>query len=739
MFDRESASSPTGGTLALVERADAESSTLFDHLNTMFRHRWLILGVLALTMSTAVLMMGDDAARFRSSARLMIEDEREVNATLIGAARGFNYYRDPEEYRQTQYRLLASSELAARVVARLDVQDPPPPPGRSYLERFVAELETRLGGSLETGPMAGGAARAAWGQEIAAGLNVEPVVNSRLVDVALSLPDAEIAKVALDTLLAEHLDLVVTLRRSNTEGTLEWLEEQVGRQRILAEDSDYAVTAFLESNNASSLRGENTAQRRLAQLNEALGAASIARSMADVRVRQVRGLEADLEQLRVADLGQVATDPGVAEAKETLARLEAELEAVARRYGPRHPTRQDVTASVTRAGARLVAEVKRAAAGVEAAYDAAALAEQNIKAQLEAQEQRMSALESSSAGYLTLQREPDSNRAVYDTLLQRAQEFRLAANSDATNVQIISQASVPFAIQPRGSGSLLFGAIVVWLLASAALVGVIEYCDDRLKTPNDLASVGPTRVLGVVPRMRGIDLIPIFDDLEPECADTYRALRRVVRFSMPGEDGAAKILVVTSTQPNEGKTVTSCILGAALARSGARVLVIDADLHRPSVHTQFRMDPQPGLSELLRGKLPPSKAILYTEEPHLSLIAAGEPRADAAELFEGNAIHAFFSSLRRQQVFEWVIIDTPPILAAADVLALAPLASGVVVVSRAGHTPRQQLKVALARLGSVPCRVTGTVFNAFDTRENRFHHHRYHGAYSENYHAQRVA
>ena len=449
---------------------------------------------------------------------------------------------------------------------------------------------------------------------------------------------------------------------------------------------------------------------------------------------QVRNLDQTGAKLLEAPL--VGQHASIRALRTRLATLEAERAQTAQRYGPRHPEMRQFEVRIAAIEQELLDEAPRVVASIEADYLTALHTEEELRGLLATQQDRAAELERKSASYNVLEREAESDRLMYETLLQREKEFEIFAHSNANNIQVIRYADAGVA----QTSEIWFSTAVFGMLFSVGLAFTVTYFNDRVQTPEELTNLLNLPTLGLVPKVRskGSDLNPSVDDVSLEhFTDAYRRLRTTVTVAMDqdrSDTARSRVLVVTSTQPGEGKTVTSCNLAKMLARGGAKVLLVDADLHRTGVAHHLGLHDKKGLSELLQGHIGSRDAVLRTNDPNLSLIVGGSPPRNPSELIASERMRVILTHLQQSSVFDWIIIDMPPIMAVSDAVTLARLATGVMLVVGGNMTPKHHVQRTLEQLNGVSCRVIGGVLNNFDTKRNSYYYRRYsYGNYAEGY------
>jgi capsular exopolysaccharide synthesis family protein len=279
-------------------------------------------------------------------------------------------------------------------------------------------------------------------------------------------------------------------------------------------------------------------------------------------------------------------------------------------------------------------------------------------------------------------------------------------------------------------------AILLGLVLAVAAAAAIEYIDDTVKTPEDVTRKLNLPLLGLVPAVRG-EKVPVLTGTVPhDFGEAFRALRTSLVFTS-GSEGA-RVIGVTSTQPLEGKTTTACNLAAALALGGARVLLVDADMRRPGLHKAMGMQNTVGLSHLLVGQARVRDAVQRTNEPNLFVITAGRTPPNPSELLASDRMKAFITNLTSGP-FDWVIIDTPPVLAVTDSVILSQFVAGLVFVVGAEMTRRVHVERALDTLAPGKPHVIGVVLNRVDFDANKYYYSRYYGYQYKSYYGQSAA
>ena len=719
---------------------------IVERLAVLNRYRHVIVGVLVLAVGSALLKTASTLPMYRARAQVLIEIDRAAVDVFRQT-----YYEDPEPFLETQYGVLRSRDLARRVVQRIDLAQMPefngegvelPAPSRAWalVERVITDPILRfLRQQHAVDPPEAGAPMSAAARDEAlidaflSKREITPVPNSRLVEVRFHSADPELAARAANELADAYVELSQEVHLQSTTKTLTWLADETAKQKAQVETGEHRLAEYRETQDALSLdEGQDIVIARLRTLNEAVTRVESTRAQKEVLFNQVRHLDPTSEA--AASFPAVANDPGVQAARARLVALETDRARLSQRYGPKHPRILKIETSIPTATSQLQTEVARAIRSLSGQYEVALAEEQTLRAGLEAQKTAAMALNRKSVAYGVLERDTLGERQVYQDLLRREKELRIESNLTMSKVRVVDHAAVPGApFTPNARWNLLY-ALSFGLMAGLALAFGLNAVHDTINTPDDVSHKLNVPLLGLAPAVRGEKRPMLTGAVSGDFDEHFRAVRTALRMSVPK---LPAVLVVTSAQPVEGKTTTACNLAVVLALGGARVLLVDGDMRRPSVHHAFDLDNGLGLSNVLAEQVRPGQVIRRSSEPNLHVMTAGDLPPDPSELLASEQM----TNLLRQPAtqtglgsFDWVIIDTPPVLAVTDAVSLVPAVSGVVFVIRAEMTNRRVARQALDLIMAGKPGMIGAVLNRVNFRRNQYYYGRYYG-YSKSYYS----
>ena len=748
MFDVQDLQQTAGATESSSSPRQSSSGQqvhLLDRLTAVFRHRRLAGAAFVIVVSVMMLQTYSKIPLYRASARVEIQDER---STAVGNLNSNDpmYFQDPEPYYNTQHSILRSRGLAKRVVQRLQLQNHPlfngsAPQSRGPLSA-VREARRAIGTSVRNVISRGtpevpaekpapdeSAVESSLISQFLGGVEVIPEKSTRLVEIAYVSPSPEFAALAATTLAEEYAQQNLDVRLETINKNLVWLTDEVAKQETKVTEAEAAMSRYREQQNALSLEDrQNIVVSRLNTLNDTATRARTTRLQKEASYNQVKSVDPKSDAADAYPV--ISTNQGVMEAKSRLNDLNADKARLSARYLAGHPDLIKVEGQIESARAALVAQRTRVIESAKNEYEAAVIEERSYAGQLESQKGAAMDLDRKSGGYLVLQRQAETNRLVYQSLLQQQKELRVVSNSRTNNVHVLDRAEPPGGPFSPNARRDWFTALMAGLLVALGLAFGIEYLDDTVKTPDDVTDRLRLPLLGLVPSVRG-KRVPLLSEAVPhDFGEAFRSLRTSLVFTS-GSEGP-RVVAVTSSQPLEGKTTTACNLGMVLALGGSRVLLVDADLRRPGLHTVIGAQNEIGLSHLLVGQARVRDAVQKTSEPNLFVISAGRIPPNPSELLSSERMRALLSNLRTGP-FDWVIIDTPPVLAVTDAVIVSRAVSGVVFVIGSEMTRRVHAERAIETLtGGKPASI-GAVLNRVDFDRNRYYYSRYYGYHYQNY------
>ena len=542
----------------------------------------------------------------------------------------------------------------------------------------------------------------------------------------------------MNTLAQLYIEQALELRFTTSTEATGWLADRVKEQHGKLLTAEQALQQYRESEGLVDQESRGgLVDQKLGTLNGAVLEARTERIAKETLYNQISSLgPSQLDSFPLV-LGSGA----VLALKTELSALQKEEALLAESLGDRHPEMVRVRGQIRSTQEKIRGEIRNVARAAESEYRTALAREARLQASLESVKNEAQAANRKSIEYVALKREVETNRQLYQDLLTKTKQTGLETELKTTNIRVIEKAETPRRpVSPKKARNYQV-AVILGLLVGIGLALGFEHMDNTFKTPEDVQEQLRLPFLGMVP---DVGLKPTAAGRIPQLvkspnsavADAYRVLRTNLIFSS-APDAPGRVILVSSANPGEGKTTTVANLAVSLAQNGAKVLAVDADLRRPTLHQHFGVTKTPGLSDLIVGKSAASQAIHSTKVKGLQVLPCGYLPPNPAELLGSPMMKQIVDALRAH--YEWVLIDTPPILAMADTPVLCPLVDGVVLVIAAESASKPAVMRAVDQVQSVGGKIVGVVLNKVNLERNSYYYSQYYGEYYRSYYAESAA
>lgn len=687
---------------------DPDEIDLLAYWHILVKRRRLIASVLAVLVSFSLLITLMTQPLYRATALMQVEKEGPPIVPTQAATTYFDSW-DPD-FLNTQYQLLKSRALAERVANEMNLTS-----------AALASLDDpgwtgRVMGLLRPAPKASQVQATAPERPqdlllqatsvIKQGLNVDPVKDSRLVKLSFDSPNPNFSVRAVNAIAEGFITSSLERRMGTTSYAKTYLEDQLSQTKGKLEGSERKLVEFAQKEGLVSTgeAGTSLATQNLTDLNGALAAAQNQRIRAQARWSQASGGGAMPADMLAAS--------GISSLQAQLGVLQTQYQQKLQLFKPDYPEMQQLKGQIDEVTRQISSEKGSIRASVKAEYDAAMRQESMLKGQIGALRGQALDVDSRSIEYNILKREADTNRQLYDSLLQRFKEVGAAGDVRSNNITIIDRAQFGFRFKPNLFQNLALG-ILAGLLLGILLAFVLEFLDDSLKTAEDVEGKLRLAVLGIIPRLGPKENVPTAAaDPRSNFSEAYRSVRTALQFAT--DHGVPRSLLITSASAGEGKSTTALALARNLAQVGKRVLLVDGDLRNPSLHKALGLKGEVGLSNLLSGASTLANAVLRTNDERLHVMLAGPLPPNPAELLSGSK---FISMLTvAAEHYDQVIIDGPPVLGLADAPILANAVESTLLVVASAKTRTSTAQAALKRLLAARARVIGALLTKYDAK-----------------------
>lgn len=454
----------------------------------------------------------------------------------------------------------------------------------------------------------------------------------------------------------------------------------------------------------------------LLQINTALNQAQVNRMAAEQRWKA-------LSSGNLLGAPEVLANSTINSLLADRARAEAELQRERARHLEDYPTVVQVKAQIAGINQQINSVAQSIRTSVKEQYSASVQAENNLKSQLSQLKGTSLEEQDKSVQYNLLAREADTNRSLYDGLLQRFKELNAAAGISASNISIIDAAEPP----SIPSSPVLVNNMLISLLAAlalSALVVLIRFqLDDAVRVPEDIEEKLGMPLLGVIPKAEDTTPAAALADPKSAVSESYNSLRGSLLYSTA--TGLPRSLLITSSQPSEGKSTTSLAVATGLARLGKKVLLLDVDMRRPALHAVIGVTNEHGMSSLLTAQDMLADVVRQTEEPNLQVITSGPLPPSPTELLSSGRLTQLLRELN--EIYDVVILDSPPVLGLADAPLMSAIVDGVMLVVQSDRSRRGSLRASLRRLRAMHPNVLGAVLTMFDASKSGNRYSEYYG------------
>jgi capsular exopolysaccharide synthesis family protein len=697
---------------------------ILEFWRVLTRRKWLIAFVAVACMLLGVLATMMTTPLYTATVRLQID--RNV-AKIVDSGSVIPVEGSDAEFQRTQHELLRSRAMAERVASNLNLGADP-----DFLKPRGFSIWGAVRGLLAFGtptpeskapPDKTQLTRAAAGV-VLGNRSVRALAGSRLVDISYSDPNPVRAQRIAAAFADAYITANVDKRFEATSGAKTFLEDQIKQARLRLEASERILLEFAQKEQIVVVNEKSSiAQSNLESANTALNALVSERIRNEELWRQV-------ERADGINLPQLLTNAVIDGLRARRGKLVAEYQEKLETFKPGYPAMVAIDNKLKEIDRQLTVEVKTIKSSLKAAYESSLSQESEMKKRIATLREEALDLQKRSIEYNSLKRQVDSNRTIYDSLLQRSKEVEVAGGAGANNVFVVDRAEVPGTpSSPQISRSLLL-SLLLGLGCGVMAAYVLERLDDTITSPAEIERITGLPTLGIIPKVSGTNPVEAeFVDPRSDMSEAYRSLCASLQFST--EAGLPRTLFVTSGGPSEGKSLTSLAVARHFATMGHRVLLVDADLRNPSLHTKLGRANAIGLGDYLSGRCTPPETFQATSLPNLAFMSSGKVTSNAADLLAGARLFSLLST--GMEVFNLIVIDGPPVVGLADAPLLSSAAGASIMVVGAGQVRTAMIRTALGRLRYARGNVIGTVLTKYDAKRAGYGYGYGYGGYGYGY------
>jgi polysaccharide biosynthesis transport protein len=688
---------------------------LLDYLIVLRKHQWLILTFL-LTVVTVVAIASFKMKPVYTATALVEVDKEAQNVLPFQTEDAYSEFMDTEDYIQTQMKILQSETLAIDTIRSLDLAGYPEFGGASGTQLMH---------------MAPGEKRPAILGAFLGRLGVSRVPNSRLIEVSFSAQDPQLAARVVNAHLQDFIEQNFKSKYDATTQASGWLSSELEELRLQVEKTEDARIAYQRENQIWQIdEKQDITTQKLADLSKAVTDAQTQLAQQEANYRMAQGGDVDA-------LAAMRNDSNVQDLLKRKSELDENYAEAVNQYGPNFPKVQIIADQQKELDGDLAKARQAVIDGVKQDYETALQRLELLQDEVNSQKSQANEMAEKLVQYSILQHDADATKQLYDGLQEKLKEASISAGLRSSNLRVVDPALVPTTPSaPQKTRNILL-SILVGLVGGVGLAIFREYLDNTVKSPDDIESLTGLPSLAVVPALPGGNgrhgrlsrlvgdglpqevsspRIELLSYVQPksQISEAFRALRTSLLLSQA--EHPPQVILVTSALPREGKTTAAVNLAVTLAQLGDRTLLMDSDLRKPGVRRALNLTvgKEGGLSSYLAGVSSLDEVTIpHPAISNLTALTTGPVPPSPADLLSSHRMRDAVMELRRR--FKFIVIDSPPIMAATDAVILSALTDGVLLVVRSGSTPKEAFTRSRDLLSAVKCRLLGVILNAVDS------------------------
>ncbi len=696
-----------------ISHQDEDEIDLANYFRIISAYKWSIIGFsLFVTLLTTLVVSSMDPV-YEATLTILIESEEE---NVVSIEEVYGIPRAIDQYFETQNQILQSRNLAEKVIDALNIrhhQDFDPAlqkpgvlqtmfswlPEGTHADEIVAVPEYVIRNGIVG--------------KFRNSLKVTPVLNSQLIDITFESKDPELSAAVPNTLADMYINsrkegrLVITEKASST------LTDKVTELKQKLEESEKVLQNYRDKEKLIDIGGVDTlAAKELDGITVELVSARRSRIVAETVYKQVAALKGQpLEAFE--SLPAVLKDPGLQSAKNLRSRLELKVSEFEKRYGPKFPLMIAAKSELETATKNVNRHIPKVIDSIKKEYEVARANENDLIGQLNRTKRDVSELNRKGGQLQALERDVEGNRNIYETFLSRFKETSAVSDIQPVHARVINPAMLPSSPSKPNKNKIILMALILSTIAATMIAFLIETLDNTMEHGQDVEDKLHIPVLGILPKLtiwlnKDVKTLRYYtDNSHTPFAENIRTIRSGILLS--SLDTKQKTILVTSSVPGEGKSITAVNLALSLGQLG-KVLLIDCDLRRPSIKQVFGLDANNiGLSHFMLGTHTLEQAIHTFKKERINVMPAGNVPPNPLEMLSSKRFEKGLEALKK--TFEYIVIDSAPAISVSDAIVMSLLVNQVVYLIKADVTPYQLGQDGIKRLQKVNAPIVGAVLN----------------------------
>jgi polysaccharide biosynthesis transport protein len=681
-------------------------------LAVLRKRKWWLIASMAIALVLGLVVTLLMTPQYTATTTVEIQRETRNFTNVDGVESRTQSAVDPEFY-ETQLGLLRSSSLAESVASDMRLQD-----SWSFFDRFGSK---KAGKWFQDGKLIPAAStrevrlREA-GDLLLKRVNVQIPRLSRLATISVTSPDAVFSKRVADAWSSHFIQQTLDRRYAATAYARKFLEGRLAQLKSRINETERDLVNYAASKNIVTLPSEGAASPSGSAPERSLIADDLAALNRELARAVAERIEAQSRLgARGGDVQEALANQGISQMRGRLSELTSQYAEMMQKFDPGYQPAMALRAQISATEQSIAREENRVRSTLRQSFDAAKSREAALSSRVQDLTGKLFDLRRRSTEYNILQRDVDTNRQLYEALLQRYKEIGVAGGIGVNNIAVVDPADLP--TKPSSPRLLLNVALslLAGLLAGIGLTIALEQLEDSLADPAEVPELLGIPLIGVVPKVAEDPILSLYDPKSP-ISEAYFSVQTAL--ALATMHGFPRTLVITSSRASEGKSLTSLGIAKTLAATGKRVLLIDADMRSPSVHQMLGCALTPGLSNLATGANTVEDVIQPSGTDNLWIVAAGPQPPSSAELLSGNRFELLQNRLMEN--FDHIIVDGPPVMGFADAPLLASQVEGVCFVIEAHGTNKANARAAISRLSAVGATMFGAVVSKFDVKRAHY-------------------
>ncbi len=716
-----------------------EEIHLRDYWRILSKRRGIALTFFCVVVGIVLVYSFAATPIYQGTAQLFFEPERNQTLNFAEGGAAVIQTKDSTEYFNTQKGIVSSRAFADRVIRKLQLDHNPyfmalKDKGKnSFMAVLMQKIRTlfpekKKPDAVNPFPDA----------------VFKPELDPALTDIVLANMDLDIGRMTTlmkinyradnpavaagmangiaNALIEENIDIRVKPYRDASE----WLSSKLIQAKDVVAKTEQMLQQYREGKGIVSFdNNENVVNQELQELISQLVQTQGKRQESEIKYRQIESVINSPE--RLATVPDVMNNLVIQGLRNQELDIKKQLSELSEKYGPKHPQVINATSQLATVERNIISEARKMLNAAKTDFEIASSREASLKKSIDMQKQKVMDLTRKAIDFNVLAGEAGNNKQFYELLLKKYQEASLSSAISTSNLQLVDPATIPESpIKPkRGLNALL--AVMVGVFGGIFAAFFVDYMDDTIKTAEDVEKKLGLTLLDIVPLSTGKSgSVFMTSDPKSAAAEAFRTIRTGLMLS--SAVNPLKVFLITSATPNEGKTTTAVNLAVAMSQMGEKVLIVDCDMRRKSLHNIFDISSDTGISDVLIDPTRISQGIKRLDAyPNLDILIGGTTAPNPSELLGSERMKAFIAKVRGY--YDRVIIDSPPLLAFSDSLVLASLADGVITVIWGGKTPRDILQKEIQSLSGINARIVGAVLNKVDITKRSYYYYPYYKYY----------